>query len=395
MTHVISKSGLNVHREQVFEPAQGKHETIIIPSTSSPAWGSYFVCDLRMLNVIVHDLALQFNVSAISGLTGSVANYPNYTPAYKWIQRLELAMNDKVIDTYYPDEQFIMNQLFVSDEKRRLNNNSCGAYDSLAQRNTLATATSNYFVNLFNCFQQAHIPLLFAHSNIQLRVYMDTLANNVNQSTLTGTPVSTINSCNLIAKISRMSQDDLQARKVAVAKNPHHYRFTELRYGTFTVQSGVSSASIVLNPIVGPVSFLLFTVRPTNALTGNSGIQYTAISNFAILDNTGTNVTGGQVIPSAMALQVLGKDWSLSSYLGETAIGLTDNKANVYMFSFASDPIETVERGISTGSYHFRGSEQLQIAFTGSLASAVQVDLYALCDSVLEVSGSGIRKLSA
>jgi hypothetical protein len=47
-------------------------------------------------------------------------------------------MNNVVVDTLYPDAQFILNQLMHEDEDRLLNNYSAGLYSSIAARNTLS-----------------------------------------------------------------------------------------------------------------------------------------------------------------------------------------------------------------------------------------------------------------
>ena len=130
-----------------------------------------------------------------------------------------------------------------------------------------------------------------------------------------------------------------------------------------------------MTPLVGLVAYLFFTVRTATALTGNSAFNYTAISNFAILDNTSTNITGGQAIPSALALTMLNKEWIESTYTGETAAGLVNNGANVYFYAFSADPSSAARSGASYGAHRFMGNEQLQITFTGSLAANVQIDV--------------------
>ena len=74
MSHfVINKHGHNAAHSQHINLPHMKHESIIIPSTSAPTWGGYFVIDFRERNCILHDLTLQFNVSQLTGYTGSNA----------------------------------------------------------------------------------------------------------------------------------------------------------------------------------------------------------------------------------------------------------------------------------------------------------------------------------
>ena len=393
---VINKQGLNVNASQHVNLAPMKHESIIVPSTSAPSWGSYFVIDFRERNCILHDLVLQFQVSALTGYTGANATSPRYTPAYFWFTRIEIVQNNNVIDTVYANQQFIMNQLYNFDEQRALINIGCGIYNNPTQRATLAATGSTYYVDLWNYFQQGHIPILSQKDDVQIRVYMDSLANNavIGTAVLSTGPTSVINSCNLIAKVTRLQASDVTSRLRSIQARPEHYKFNELRFGTFAINAGVAQTSIVLTPLVGNCNFLIFTIRPTASITGEGYYNYTALSNYAILDGTSTNIVGGQNIPNEMALLLLGRDWSKSSYLAETALSTTNNGANVYIWSFSADSVSTAESGTDMNTYRFSGNEQLQINFTGALAAGVTIDVYAHMASVVEVSSNAVKKLS-
>ena len=380
--------GLHLSKTQHTSIPEGlKHEYVIIPSTSAPSWGGYFVIDIREKNCNLHDVVLQFNATALTYTTTTVT--PRYTPAVFWPLRIEFVQNNNVIDTVYSNEQFICTQLFNFDEQRKLLNVAMGQYDSITQRQTLASAANAYYVDLSTYIQQGHIPLLDNNTDIQIRVYMDTLANNAVANGSTGSPISTINCCNAVCKISRMPNHHSLALRQSIASRHHHFKFTELRYGTFIVASGVSSTSIVLSPITGNLHYLIFTVRPSASLSGDSLFSYTAITNFAILDGTSTNIVGGQSIPSTLALTIFNKDNIKLSYTSETA-----NNANVYMWSFSASPVDTFQDGVELSTFKFSGNEQLQIQFTGSLAANVQVDVYAFVHTAVEYSAAGVRKIS-
>jgi hypothetical protein len=390
MTTVTNSDGLRIPFHQYTDiPRNLKHETYIIPSTSAPSWGGYFTFDFKEKSTMIHNLRLQFYVSAISGLTGSVSGYPNYNPSQMWFTRLEIVQNGNVIDTRYPIEQYLHTQWFNSDENRLKINTAAGLYSSNTARNALATTASAYYIDLTSLFNLGHIPILFQSSEVQLRIYMDTLANQVNVSTLTGTPISTISGSNLIAKITRLPQSEVQKLTTSMARSPHHYLFNELRYGTYTIQSGTSSTNIVLSSIVGPVSYLFFTVRPTASMTGTNQYAFTQITSFSILDSTSTNIVGGQDLPSALCLYILNTDWTISSYSTEAA-----NNAYAYIYSFSSDPISTATNGSHYGTHMFMGNEQLKITFTSTLSSPAQIDVYASVQSILEISPSYTKKVT-
>jgi hypothetical protein len=402
LTNVVQardkKLGLNLSAKQaVAVPNNLRSEYIIIPSVSLAQFGSYFIFDVKERNTIVSDIIIGFNVNAISGLTGTNAGFPHFVPATFWIQKCELVMNNVTIDTLYPIQEFISQQFLFSDEDRVLINNMQGSYASTTQRNSLATATSNYYIKLRSLFNECHLPLLSDSHNLQIRVYMEQLSNIVMTTGLTGTASSSINSANVILKLMKLPAEIATNRYNAMIKSPEHSIFHNVRYSPFNVNSGVSQTTLVLTPFVGNIICLFFVVRNTNALTGNGAFAFTAIKDFAILDSTSANCVGGQPIPSALALQYLNSFNCKSSYSAETSIGanlagtVTNTNANVYCWSFSSNLSEALQHGLLLGHRKFLGNEQLQISFTGSLGANVQIDVFAYCQSTLEQGANYVK----
>ena len=219
---------LNLPAKQNFALPRLKHESLIIPSTSQPALGSYFTIDLKEKNVLLHNLHLQFNVPAVVR-TGTLSGVDcRFIPACFWMTRIEFSQNNNVIDTIYPVNNFIHTQLFNLDGTRRMMNDSQGNYSSTAQRVLLTNATSDYFVDLNCLLNQHHLTLLNGKDDIQLRIYMDTFSNILQNDAGSGrTPTSNniINFCNIIAKVSRVGSTHSQALIQNVASRPQHHRF--------------------------------------------------------------------------------------------------------------------------------------------------------------------------
>lgn len=395
--------GLNLSAKQAMinVPNGLRSEYVIIPSTSAPQFGSYFIIDVKEKNVVISDLIINFNVSAISGLTGSVANFPNFNPATFWMQKIELVINNVTIDTLYPVQLFISQQFFFEDEDRLLNNCLQGNYASATQRNTLATiAGQNYYVKLRSFFNETNLPILSDAHNLQIRVYMDSVANIVNQSSLAGTPVATLNFCNAIVKLMKLPQNVASNRLALMQKSPEHNIFHNVRYSPFNINSGVTQSTIVLTPFIGNIVALFFVIRNSNLITKSDAHNFTAIRDFAILDSTSANAVGGQPIPSQLALQYLNSFNSRSSYTSETSLGsnsagaVVNNGSNAYCWSFSSNLPEALANGSLLGHRKFLGNEQLQISFTASLLANVQIDVFAYCQSVIE-QGAGYVKVMA
>jgi hypothetical protein len=382
----INNQGLNIPASQHTSIPSGlKHETVIIPSTSQPAWGSYFVFDFKEKALSLHNIAIQFNVSQLTGMTGGTSL--RYTTAFSWFSRIEIVINNQVIDTIYPHQQFLLNNLFNNDEKRLLINKASGDYADRTKRQTLAGTISDYYVNLWTLFNQTHISLLYPKDDVQLRVYMDTLANNaICTGTATTDPISTIRSANLICSITRFSGEVNNSKLLHLSKQIEHYKFSELRFGTYASSAGSSSYTYVLNSIVGKVDYILFTVQNSN-ITADGDLQFNAIDKFSILDSTSTNITGGQAILSSYALSLLPKDWVQSSFYTETI-------ANAYMYSFSADPSSVARHGTSFNHHQFQGNEQLQIQFATAPTASFVVNIYAHIQGAIEVGPTYVKKLT-
>ena len=385
MQRRVSSKGFNVPASQHTEVERMKHETVFIPSNTIPAWGSYITADIKEKNVLIHGITLRINASAITGLTSGNARY---TPAPFWISRLEITINNVVIDTVYGNQQFLLNQMFNEDLKRAYINNGIGNYASVSQRQTLASTANDYYIPLWSFFRQTHMPFIHPKDDVQLRIYFDTAANNMVSTTgAVGTMVSTLNSCQLLVSLSRLESASVASIKKELVRSPHDYQFTELRIGSYTVASGSTNTSIILSSLVGPVSFLYFVVRPTGAY-GDNYFTYTAIKDFAILDSGSTNIVGGQAMPSSLALTVYNRDWLLSSYTAETP------NNNVYIYSFGASPSQTMWSGKVYNHHNFIGSEQLQINFNSALTSSVQIDIYAQVNAYIKSSATDVKKIS-
>ena len=145
--HRKSKHGLNLHHSQHVDIPKMKHETVIVPENNVPVWGSYFIIDFKEKSVLLHDIALQFNVSPITGFTNA-NNYSHFAPSIFFFQRIELVLGNNIIDTIYPLNIFAHTQLFYDDQQRTMINNAMGNYASQSQRYNLSSQSSSYYLNL-------------------------------------------------------------------------------------------------------------------------------------------------------------------------------------------------------------------------------------------------------
>ena len=399
----VNANGLNIPSYQASaEPTNVKHEYITVPSISQVAWGAYSVFDFKEKSCLLHELILRFDVGAFAKIGGdsTVENNPRLAPAYFFFQRIELVLNNNIIDTIYPTEQFIKNQLFVSDEKRKALNFMIGDYNNVSVRSALTVSGNSYFVPLSTFFNITHMPMLYPKDDLQIRLYMEQFSNVVT-TTLSSFSVPSIQ-CNLLAKITRLGPELNSYYLSDINKRPNHYKFHELRYSPFTViPKSNAGTNLVLNSITGNVDWMIVVIRPTAQLTDDYAFNFSnQIKNFSLLDSTSTNITGGQAISSDQLIHIMAKNWTISSYLQDinTSVQAASKPNNfVYLYSFSSDPIDCVQTGATHNTHRFSGNEQLQINWkddmnTGSNNATYQIDVYAYVQAVIECTATYVKK---
>ena len=204
----------------------------------------------------------------------------------------------------------------------------------------------------------------------------------------TGTASATINSCSAIVKQTRMTSQEVSNWVSNIQKIPRHLRFYETRYQIISQPSGVSNGQYLLTSLSGAsCDFLCFAIRAGS--TGVNLIQYTALSNFDILDAGGQSLTGGSQVSAARNNRLHSKYFTNTTYLVE------NSNNNVYCFAFSHDPVISNNLAPSNENfYRFTGGESLKITYTSSLANAVEIFVFATCRSALSMSPSKVTKIS-
>lgn len=384
-----SHNGINVHSSQAVSTPKGMtHIFQKTPSVSSPAWGSQFNIQFKGKSLNLDELILEFNMSALTGLTVTNSGTAAYCSCFSWASRIDILIGSLVIDSIYPLQNFLYKQLFIgSDEKRTLMNQAAGDWNSHATRATKSASANTWYLPLYSVFDTSSVPILHPKDDIEIRVYMDSLANQftlTSGSTATGTPASTILSCNLLTRHSQLPQDLVGHARALQGKASIHFPFLEVRQQQFTVTaSGVSSSNLVLTAITGNVAMFVFAIRPTSA-TGSNQFTFSTLASFDLLDGGSSPLLGGQPITSDQSRLILGGRYTNTTYL---------NDAPAYLYSFSVDPQATYEKGVNLGSHPFKGNEQLVLRFASTLGSSVDVLVYALTHAALEMSNNHTKKI--
>ena len=106
--HRTKISGLNLSSHQAVSlPSNKKNETLIIPSSSAPAFGSFFTIDVKNKGITINNAYLQFNYGALVG----TAPVGYFNPAFFHFTRMEIMQGGSTIDTIYGNQQFLLNNI--------------------------------------------------------------------------------------------------------------------------------------------------------------------------------------------------------------------------------------------------------------------------------------------
>lgn len=389
--------GLNLSRHQTTRtPEKLSHELYNIPSSTVATWGSLLTFDVKVKEILVHNLSILLNLGALTGLTGGVL--PRLVCGYKMIERVEILINNVLVQNSNGDEQFLNTQNFTSNEDRTLINSGAGAYHSTASRSAKSAVSSDWIINLKTIFDQCDIALLTEAHSVQVRVTLSPMANVIVTSGATGTGSVAINSSSLLVKATRIPSDLAQQRILSMKSSPEHYLYHAMIQGSFNVQSGVSQSNITLSPINGKVALMFFVVRNVISTSNDDSIKYNKIKSFSINNAAGSNITSGQQVSSEMALSYLAPYWTTSSYLSEQSAGasligtVVDNGANCYLWSFSSNPVRAMHTGARLSSQMFSGQETLTINWTTALTQACTVDVFCMREQYVAMSSYKVDK---
>ena len=382
---------LTARQTAVSIPQGLRNETLTFPSSTAAAWGSNTSFFIRASGgVLLHKADIQLQLGAVTGLTGSVTNYPAINPSYFMLNRVLILVNGVTVqDSIAPAlGQYLLNNLTNNDEGRATVEGSGGSRTAIAQRNTMSTTSGTYWIiplRLF--FNETSFPILNQNHEVEVRVYFDQPSNFVAQSTLTGTPSIAIQSANLLCYVSRLPQEVVSKELMLLEKQPKHLRFHKEHYTQYTIASGSTSFNATLTNLIGRFDYLVFTLRATNAITATGAYTFLPITSYHLLTADGASMTGGNPVLSHQALSVNGRKNCRSSFLSEALLGTWNSYA--YTWSPSTNPIDGLADGTMFTTQKFVGSEQLVLTFP-SLASTTYVDVFAYRLDILEQSKSGI-----
>ena len=371
--------------------SQPQHSCLVIQSNNVSSWGGYTNLDINLNGYVIHEVTLQINTSAITGVTAS-GLFPCFCSAFKWFVNCNVTNQNNTIDLFDSQSNYLLNQLYTSYEDSIFINNASGAYNNATSRFAMGQTTSTWLVpSRIGIFNQLRSELLNVNHNIRVSLLMENLTNIINQSSLTGTPVSTINSVSLLLKVSKYDQQTVNNKLMQLQRNPLQQLYNSCAYQPSVINSGSTTAIITLSNFVNlNIQYLYFVIRLSSTLTKAEAMLFlNNITNYSVFSSSGENLTGSP-ISSQQSLFVYNRSTTIGCF---TAIDST--YGNVFTIFHSVDPISTMTMSGSGiyGQRQYNGAESLQINFTSSLTANVNVDIYASVTSMLRQTPLGFTKI--
>ena len=400
---------INTPHGQITMPASqvvdGAHpagfETVknLTSQTASVAPGVYADFVINPTDIgLLRQVWLQVNLGAISGVTGGTG--ASFVDGNWLLQRFEVYIGSTVLDTVFPEANWVRDLLtYSNEEKARLNR--AGGTNTLAARQTAAASAQTLYLRLRSFWDVGRGFLVRKLSApIRIRVYFDTAQNVTQLNSGTGTPTFSINSVSLYILGRDWHSQNTLANAVANAKKVKAITSRYLSPWQMLKQSLISGStnySINLTSFTGAVSHLYFMVRYASSVAGaytNTPDSTLALSQYALTLSSGQIIPGGSAIPSSLDELVVSKAYfpgdgtNLSIGLGTAA------PANVYVLSFSSAPVDSETEGRQKGFWPMDGTQILQISFASSLASNAVVDVIAQTwqSVVVDQNGNAIKQ---
>ena len=354
------------------------HSYIQVMSTNQPSFGSLVYIDFNTPGYCVHECTLQFNLSSISGITGGsqALTLPNLVPAFKFFTNISITNNNNILDSYDFMSNYLMNQLYTSYEDIQFVNSGCGPYNSALTRYNMSNTNTIFQVPLKTFFSQIKPEILNNNGNLRI------------QGTLVGIPIVTINSISALFKVTKYSNELVNAKLQQLLRAPILKTYNTVSYQPAIIPINTSTISVSLSNFVGlNIQFIYFVIRPSAALTGISAFTLMPITNFNILSATGESLTSG-VITSAQSLYIFNRSLTLGCFTTDQ-----NGYGNVYTCFHTSDAISTItQMGGVYGSKLYSGSESLVINLPIT-TTQMNLDIYASTTSILQNNNSSFVKL--
>ena len=354
------------------------------PSLTQASFGSTVNWDISNIQGKILDANVVVNIGTLggSGIANAALNLPCISNSFNWCTSVTYQNQNNVIQIVPGQAQYIETMKFNSDPDIKFLMTSSGA--TQIQRFVLSNAVSSTWVIPLRSFINIVKPeVLNSNHSIRVSMILENLSNLVTQIVGTTTlPSCTINSCTLVVKIAKYSNELVMQKNMVLSKSIYRDIFFSNYSQQFISGVGTTTSTVLLSNFSGNVSFLYFTVRPVVSTTRESALVYTSnVASFNIFASTGESISNLIVAP--LSQFVINKSQTKSSFAADNA---------VLSFYHGLDAVKQMETGNPNGYRTYTGSESIQINFTAALAVPMQIDIYGSNLSVFTQTVNGMSK---
>ena len=363
------------------------HTYVQLQSTNVPSFSSYVYFDIALTGHVIHDVILQISTGPITGISGGslALTFPHMSTAYKWFTQCTITNGNNTLSQFDSQSNYLMNQLYTSNEDAVFLNTGAGLFDNAAARDTMSNTSTTWMVPIKEFFAQCRPEISNQNSTIRVAILMDSLANILNQGTLTGVGSVVINSMSLLMKVTKYDNQLTSLKLNQLMKQPLMKTYNTTNYQPYTIATGTTQSILSLSNFVNQqVQFIYFVIKPV-ANTKNDTILFSNnILNYSLVSSSGENINGGSAILPVQSLLVYNRLNTLGNFTSNSTFG------NVFTVFYSSDSISTIsQQGGVYGSRTFNGAESIVINYTSALAQPFQLDIYASCTSIYKQHQNG------
>lgn len=342
------------------------------PSGAQPSWGGRGEFQLLDKGFKLKEFAVRIKFGSLTASASGGTMY-RLLPADHIIERIEIWANNgsELVQTLTSEALRLMADLHLNETSRKVYNDRTVPPDASA---------FEAFVDVHSCLDVAGgLPQFALAADMRIVVFLRSLATSIETDhTALSNPACTINQVQIV-----LSLEDPHEKHEIIASHmttPHSYHMVDWRVQKFALASGSSSASFHLSSVMGVGATIYAFIRlggdTQTSLTAKRFLHLTsalattdvAITTMTIRDSSGKIQCGTAALENAMTRRLFMPEWCS----GADRCALQQ----IMAFTWATDPEAMYRKGDVTGTYHFDGSDQIEVTYP-TLAEAAE--LYVIC----------------
>lgn len=391
------------HPHQVSDLASPGDRFVQIVNFDSPAYDNPNRVDIPILDMVVDDLWVEFQVTALSGTNAS------FVPTQSWISSngVQLLYKNQQVYTMSEAEAIVYDRMTVSTMPVFQKWLDASGDMPVANRRTTASAAAVYYMHLGPLVRKilSHAGPLTSYPSKAWSIIVSLLpANRIIQST-SGTPTGgALSKMRLIASGHRESADNAQRVADALAGEGVRISFNQSNWQQTSYSASAVSHTVNLTSLEGEATDVVIMQRVTAGLASTTATTVdrwatetgggTAAINYKLAGDTiemGTQANPTRVFGLALPIRTIKMIEQGKAYTGSSAFcdatGTYRNEPVMYI-SLSEGGTLGQEFGTFSGALRLKNNFQYTLRWASTVsANTVDTIVYVMRDMLLKHSG--------